>query len=644
MEFLILNKNSNYLDHTHNLKFSFNLNKNLKILSTKKVISYNIKNKKILFFGIIEGYYLNGKLNKTNSIKKILSIFSKLNLRQIIDNIEGRFTLISSQNDNLEIFQDKFAKYDLFYSKNKNRIFLSNNFKIIVKQGYDRIDSNSAALLLNTYSARPAKKDTIFNNIKRLGVDECINIKGRKFITLSKIFKPNKSEDYSSSGPKTIEKIKDYFEIFINYLKNNDKEKNKIIFMSSGFDSSYLTALLTKINNRKNIFGVTCILKFNSRSGAYNRFEIDRVNKLSKFYGIKNYFVDVNFKDNFEQMSEEISNISAKRMLFNHTASFMHHTLSKKSKQLNLSNSVYSGEISDGMHNMGFSQLISSTEHPSHGFREYADKKTNYLYSPTFQNLILENTYQKDSIFKEYIKKNNYKIKGKKFKNYSEVVQEIFYNIFLSNKRLVLDSTKPNIFTNNLFKSYKKYFNENYFQNVKIKKSEEFYSSIQYLYNSFHWQGSTVSSMSHYPVENNLNMHFPFWNLEIQKFTDKMPENWGRGLELRPTKFPLKESFKKYLNYPAYLETGPHSYMYDINQFESSETELLINPKTKTYMLKILKKYHPAEFLSNKDFNHNLINDVIKKYQRGSEEYIFKNAIMIWNLYSFSKMMHDLDL
>ena len=122
MEFLILNKNSNYLDHTHNLKFSFNLNKNLKILSTKKVISYNIKNKKILFFGIIEGYYLNGKLNKTNSIKKILSIFSKLNLRQIIDNIEGRFTLISSQNDNLEIFQDKFAKYDLFYSKNKNRI------------------------------------------------------------------------------------------------------------------------------------------------------------------------------------------------------------------------------------------------------------------------------------------------------------------------------------------------------------------------------------------------------------------------------------------------------------------------------------------------------------------------------------------
>ena len=63
MEFLILNKNNNHLDYTNNFNFSFNLNENLKILSTKKVSSYNIKNKKILFFGIIEGYYLNGKLN-----------------------------------------------------------------------------------------------------------------------------------------------------------------------------------------------------------------------------------------------------------------------------------------------------------------------------------------------------------------------------------------------------------------------------------------------------------------------------------------------------------------------------------------------------------------------------------------------------
>lgn len=49
MEFLILNKNNNYLDNTNNFKFSFNLNENLKILSTKKVSSFNIKKKKLYY-------------------------------------------------------------------------------------------------------------------------------------------------------------------------------------------------------------------------------------------------------------------------------------------------------------------------------------------------------------------------------------------------------------------------------------------------------------------------------------------------------------------------------------------------------------------------------------------------------------------
>ena len=140
--------------------------------------------------------------------------------------------------------------------------------------------------MLTSYSTRPAKKDTIFQNIKRLGLSEKIILKKTKLNIFTNFFLPNNSENYSD------DKIEDYFEIFKNYLKNNDSEKNKIIFMSSGFDSSFLTALLTKLFNRKNIFGVTCMHKFNSRSGVYNRFEVERVKKLSNYYGIKTYFID----------------------------------------------------------------------------------------------------------------------------------------------------------------------------------------------------------------------------------------------------------------------------------------------------------------------------------------------------------------
>ena len=110
------------------------------------------------------------------------------------------------------------------------------------------------------------------------------------------------------------------------------------------------------------------------------------------------------------------------------------------------------------------------------------------------------------------------------------------------------------------------------------------------------------------------------------------------------TKFPLKESFKKHLSYPSYLEEGPHSYMYDINEFVSSHTELIINNKTRRYILKILNKYHPLDFLDKLNFNHNLINHHIKEYAKGNEKFTLNNCNTIWNLYSFSKMLYDLKI
>ena len=92
------------------------------------------------------------------------------------------------------------------------------------------------------------------------------------------------------------------------------------------------------------------------------------------------------------------------------------------------------------------------------------------------------------------------------------------------------------------------------------------------------------------------------------------------------------------------LQEGPHSCMYDINQYVSPHTELIINPKTKKYILKIFKKYHPLEFLDKKNFKYNIINQQIKSYAKGNENFILNNCNTIWNLYSFSKMMYDLKI
>ena len=65
--------------------------------------------------------------------------------------------------------------------------------------------------------------------------------------------------------------------------------------------------------------------------------------------------------------------------------------------------SVFSGEISDGVHNFGFSQNATILEHPVFDFREYSDKMINYIYGPTFLKSIWNNNYKDDFVFKVLI-------------------------------------------------------------------------------------------------------------------------------------------------------------------------------------------------------------------------------------------------
>ena len=56
-----------------------------------------------------------------------------------------------------------------------------------------------------------------------------------------------------------------------------------------------------------------------------------------------------------------------------------------------------------------------------------------------------------------------------------------------------------------------------------------------------------------------------------------MSENWGRGLDLNPTKYPLKCMLKNDVDYPLHLQVGPHSYLYDIDPDWNVISELLSN-------------------------------------------------------------------
>ena len=109
-----------------------------------------------------------------------------------------------------------------------------------------------------------------------------------------------------------------------------------------------------------------------------------------------------------------------------------------------------------------------------------------------------------------------------------------------------------------------------------------------------------------------LEMYLPYWNPKLHNFLSKMPEEWGRGLEVKNIKYPLKESFRRYFNYPKILEEGYHSYMYDVKKYSDPILEITIQ-KQKIYSSNF--RYHPCDCL-RLNITIEIIYKILQKYKR----------------------------
>lgn len=587
-------------------------------------------------------FYSNYKLSflkKKNIISFLFGkIYSKLNSKnsKFKSSYDGRYCFIFIKNNEAEISLDQFSRLDIFYTKEKSNFFISSNFNEIVKI-LEKKSINQIAIghSLNVIGIRPPKKETFFNEISRIGVNEKLRIIKNQIFLKKEKFKSLSTENYNDN------KIKEYFQLNQQYLKQLSAGRKKNIYMSSGFDSSYLTANQIKLFGSSNVTGHTVIQKISKRSKIYNVFEIKRILKLKKHFGFKLKFTEVNLVKNFQKYSEQISKISADRMMTNTLAAFMHNNLAISCKNYNFSSEAYAGEVSDGVHNFGFSQFFSLIDHESNGFREYSDKKLNYLYSPTFIKKIINKNYKNDFIFKELVEKkyNQQSLLGSN--NLKDIFFKLSDNLFNSNARLPLNEEKNSLTKSNLRGKISTHLKKDYFSNVQINNPNQIYSAYIFLYNSFHWQASTICTMYNFADENNIDMYLPYWNPKLHEFLSKMPEDWGRGLEMKNIKYPLKESFRRYLKYPKILEEGSHSYMYDVKKFSDPILEIIINPTTKKYIIDIFNKYHPCDYLDNKFYYRDKIYSIIKNYKNNYKFEKYSNQI--FRLYCISKLFYDLD-
>ena len=106
----------------------------------------------------------------------------------------------------------------------------------------------------------------------------------------------------------------------------------------------------------------------------------------------------------------------------------------------------------------------------------------------------------------------------------------------------------------------------------------------------------------------------PYWDSRVISFLSAMPESWGRGLDLNPTKYPLKWMLKNKVDYPNHLQVGPHSYLYDIDPNWSADADMLYGSSGKAWFKELIKNYKYEEILSESHFDLQYLRKLADDY------------------------------
>lgn len=617
MRFIITNKANTIDKQMVQLQSLEEFQGDFNLYGTEPLLRFKENGRLIVVFGSLFGLRRDDGIVDnnvdTNAIKS--SLADKDQSSQVL----GRFVVLSfSRDGSLSIWTDSFGTVDVYYLKSKNNIYIASALDMILKScpSIDEIDNVGIMQSMYIYGGRPAKEHTWYKKIKRLGVQKTLHIDKDGLQTETVLHKPTRKKyDYHSKNA-----LEGYSDAFFESIRSRSSENGNVVFLSSGWDSTSILATLCHLFGQSKTRAVIGRMKYSDRSGVCNQFELDRAKAIADYFGVQLDVVDLDFTKNASQYVDEVAPLFHSQQFTNLTG-FNHWILSKfAAATSNGDEVVFAGEMSDGAHNFGFSQYATMFHPYSHDFREYSDKMATYLFGPTFLKVLYENGQDSDPVWNIMSEAK----KGAQFEtlatdNFSINLQ-LLKSVFLRTGRMPLISHNTQLLTPHGAKEFDEASSAAYLlEKAEALTPENLYETYIDLYNSFHWQGGTVATLYHTLEAFDFRCALPFHDSTLLDFLSYMPEDWGRGLELKPTKYPLKWMLENKLDYPMELQRGPHSYTYDVDRNFTHIGELInyssLNPIFRDCLQ--TKKYE--SFLSEISFDYSYIEPLIKRYCDGQE-------------------------
>jgi hypothetical protein len=402
-------------------------------------------------------------------------------------------------------------------------------------------------------------------------------------------------------------------------LRARGSEEENIVYLSSGWDSTSLLASLVHIFGPKKVRAVIGRFNFADRSGINNPFELKRAKDVADYFKVKLDITEIDHNKKGPEILDKWQGYMKSHM-FSGMSSILWARLSDFVSTLNKDAAVFSGEISDGVHNMGFSQF-TTIFHKDLNFREYSDKMALYLFGPTFFNSMVDGSYKDDVIFKLLEQPYSSDMFDNVGTDTSRCAIQLLTGMFTSTRRFPLWSSKNSqIFTDKGRQLYSETLATEYFNEAaKGMNPKNVYSWYLHLYNSFHWQGGTVLSLPATGEKNGVNITLPFYDAKSQERLASMPEHCGRGLDLRPTKYPLKQYLETMIDYPIHLQVGPHSYLYDVDPSFNHAGEFIYASAYAPIIKERIKERKYRQLLSEEVFDVSYYDGIVDNYLKGLE-------------------------
>jgi hypothetical protein len=546
---------------------------------------------------------------------EVRELVSATPIADACETLEGRFVVGVVDGDTALVAADRFGQTDLYYQSGEGWAILASDLSLLpVSGGGAAYDPLALAHALTVYGYRPPKRHTAYRGVRRVGVGEVAQLGAGRITVTETAWQPLAVGTYGER------ELHEYADLLLDAVRVRGSRYGNVVYLSSGWDSTSILACLVELFGPRKVRAVIGRMQYAERSGVINQFEIDRARAMAEYYGVRLDVAEFDYRKQGPELLEGLAPLFRSHGFASMTA-VNHGVLADHvARTTGGDEAVFAGEISDGVHNLGFSQYVTIF-HPVLAFREYSDKMASYLFGPTFFGLLLAGQYANDPIYALLRGRAGDGVFEEPARDAAARKRQMFASFFLRGGRLPLWSLRnTRVLTDAGRDAYSREMEAAYLARAAAEVTPEtLYAWYLRLYNSFHWQGSTVATIYATAEARGLRMNLPFWDSRLQEFLSAMPESWGRGLDLNPTKYPLKWALAHRIDYPMHLQTGPHSYLYDVDPSFSHTAELLYGSAFAPYFRGVLGRRAYRDVLAPDVFEHAYLDGVVGRYLDGNE-------------------------